>query len=122
MSPVDTLDLSDSIRRQVVGRPRISVTELARGNAWRDELVQCDIMEVVDRGSTAGWLLSEAGMAALLDTIAYFESEAESAQIAYIVESRSGYSNWKSGKDLQETIASSAVDTIAVLEAAFDGA
>lgn len=102
-----------------MGQQRISVTELARGTAWRKKLASCRLLEVVDRGSSIGWLVSDKGMKALLDTISYFESEAESAQVAYIVESRASYDDWKSGDALKQAVETHAEDTIAILEAAF---
>ena len=121
MNPAETLEMSNAIRNRVINQQRISVTELARGTAWRKKLTSCCLLEVVDRGSSVGWLVSNKGMDALLDTIAYFESEAESAQIAYIVESRSGYDEWKSGTELKQDIDAHAEETISKLEAAFYG-
>ena len=121
MSPAELLETSESIRQRVVGQQRVSVTELARGTAWRKQLADCKLLEVVDRNTTAGWLVSEEGMAALLDTISYFESEAERAQIAYLIETRRDETSWKSGTDLQEAVDRNAESSIERLKAALNG-
>ena len=120
MPIADTLEMSSAIRSQVVEQQRIGVTELARGTAWRKRLADCKILEVIDRGSTAGWLLSKEGMASLLDTISYFELEAERAQVAYLVETRSSYNDWKAGEDLHRAIDGNASEVLGSLKAAFD--
>lgn len=119
MSPAETLEVSNVIRNRVMNQQRISVTELARNTTWRKKLASCRLLEIVDRGSSVGWLVSNKGMEALLDTISYFEAEAESAQVAYIVEARTGRDDWKSGPALKQDIDAHAKETIAALEAAF---
>lgn len=121
MLPAEALEMSGAIQRRVVGQQRIGVTELARGKEWRKKLADCKILEVIDRGATAGWLLSQEGMNSLLDTIAYFEEEAERAQVAYLVETRSSLSDWKAGDDLHHAIDAEAEEVLGKLKAAFDG-
>ena len=119
MNASEALLVGNAIRNQVVGKQRIGVTDLARSTAWRKMLAECKVLEVVDRGSTAGWLLSEEGMASLLDTISYFEEEAERTQVAYIVEKREGYRDWASGDALKRRIAEDAANVVANLETMF---
>ena len=121
MNAAEALVASDAIRSRVIGQQRVGVTDLARSTAWRKKLAECKMIEVVDRGSTVGWLLSEDGLASLLDTISYFESEAERTQVAYVVEMREGYRDWASGDKLRKQVAEAADDVVAELEAAFDG-
>jgi len=121
MNTAEVLEMSGSIRRQVAGQQRIGVTELARGTAWRDKLAEHEILEVVDRGATAGWLLSQDGMASLLDTIAHFEEEAERAQVACLVHARASRNNWKTGDDLHQAIDAIADGALNDMKTAFDG-
>lgn len=121
MVSAEALEMSNAIRSRATERQRIGVTELARGTAWREKLVGCKILEVVDRGSTAGWLLSQEGMSSLLDTISYFEEEAERAQVAYIVEARSARDDWNAGEDLRQAVEAEAENTLGKLKAALDG-
>lgn len=100
MAPEATIDKANAVRDGVRATRRVNVTELARGKAWRDELPECDVMEIVDRGANAGWLVSDAGMGAMLDTITYLEERLEQASMAAIVNARRGYDNWMEGDDL----------------------
>lgn len=100
MAPEATMDRANAVRNSVRATRRVNVTELARGKAWRDQLPECDVMEIVDRGANAGWLVSDAGMGAMLDTIDYLEERLEQASMAAIVNARRGYDNWMEGDDL----------------------
>ena len=120
MSPTEAIETSSEIRMQVAGQKRIGVTELARGTAWRKKLAECRVLEVIDRNTTAGWLLSEEGMASLLETISYFEAEAERAQVAYLIETRRNADDWKAGADLHRDIDRLAESSLAQMKAAFD--
>ena len=120
MDASEALSMSEHIQNRFAVQDRISVTELARGTEWRRRLADCGVLEVVDRGATAGWLLSSDGMQALLDTISYFEAEAERTQVAYIVESRARYEDWRSGADLSAAVADIATSEIERLAGAFE--
>ena len=120
MVPIEALEMSSAIQSKVVDQQRISVTELARGTTWRKKLVDCKILEVADRGSTIGWLLSQEGMSSLLETISYFESEAERAQMAYLIEVRKSHDDWKSGAELTQAVADNVDETLTKLKAVFD--
>ena len=100
MAPEATIDRANAVRDSVRATRRVNVTELARGKAWRDELPECDVMEIVDRGANAGWLVSDAGMGAMLDTIDYLEERLEQATMAAIANARRGYDDWMEGDDL----------------------
>ena len=120
MVPIEALEMSSAIQSKVVDQQRISVTELARGTTWRKKLVDSKILEVADRGSTIGWLLSQEGMSSLLETISYFESEAERAQMAYLIEVRKSHDDWKSGAELTQAVADNVDETLTKLKAVFD--
>ncbi|MBQ9042578.1 MAG: hypothetical protein IJ111_07155 [Eggerthellaceae bacterium] len=61
---------------------------MARGKDWRERLPEEGVIEITDRGGTAGWLLSDEGMRALVEGYAYLEEEVERAQIAAMFEAR----------------------------------
>lgn len=111
----------NGMRASVVGSQRMSVTDFARGTAWRKTLPKCDIIEVVDRASTAGWLLSDKGLHALLDNIAYLEDELERAQIALIFNQREGRDDWASGETLRVGALSLLGENLDAATAAIDG-
>ena len=116
------LEQTNNIRAKAVSQPRVSVTELARSNKWRQTLVKDKVMEVIDRGNQVGWLLSPEGMQAMLDTMDYFETELERVQIAYIVAQRdTDGAQWLSGEELREGALDALPDRYKKLKAAFDG-
>ncbi|MCI8367809.1 MAG: hypothetical protein HFJ66_09500 [Eggerthellaceae bacterium] len=90
MAPFDTIDRASAIGRRVSGDVRISVTELSRGNEWRSQLPVAGVIEITDRGDTAGWLLSDEDMRSLVASIALLEEELEQAQIAAMFKAREG--------------------------------
>lgn len=103
------LDIASTIRSSAHPAKRVNVTELARGKAWREQLPECDIMEIVDRGTSAGWLVSKNGMNAILDTIDDLEERLEKASMAAIIDARRDYENWMEGDEL----AKAALETFA---------
>ena len=100
MAPLDTIDRASAIGRRVAGDVRISVTELSRGNEWRAQLPVAGVIEITDRGDTAGWLLSDEDMRSLVESIALLEEELERAQIATLFKSREN-SKPQTGKALK---------------------
>lgn len=100
MAPKATIDKADTIRSSVRATKHVSVTELARGKSWREELPDCDVMEIIDHGTNAGWLVSDSGMDAMLDTISYLEERLEQASMAAIANARRGYDDWQEGDEL----------------------
>lgn len=100
MPPDAIIDKANAVRDGVRSTRRVNVTELARGESWREQLPECDVMEITDRGSKAGWLVSDAGMYAMLDTISYLEERLERASMAAMANARRGYDDWMGGDDL----------------------
>lgn len=88
MTPYDVLDRASAVRDVVVGTPKISVTDLSRSKDWRSRLPEVGVMEITDRGDTAGWLVSDADMNALIEGYTYLEEELEKAQIAAMFAAR----------------------------------
>ena len=103
MAPYEVLERAGAVRDRVAGRPRISVTELSRSKEWRDELPSAGVIEVTDRGGTAGWLVSADGMEAIVEGYTYLEEELERAQIAAIFKLREGASPL-SGDELKSAV------------------
>ena len=81
MVAFSALERMGSVRERVSDRSRISVTELARSKEWREKLPASGVMEITDRGDTAGWLVSDADMAAIVEGYAYLEDQLERAQV-----------------------------------------
>lgn len=102
MAPYEVLDRAGSVRDRVSSRPRISVTELSRSKDWRDKLPEVGVIEITDRGDTAGWLLSTQDMEAIIEG-SYLEEEVERPQIAAIFGAREG-SYPLSGRALKDVV------------------
>lgn len=120
MQPKALLDTTNNIRSRTVAQSRISVTDLARSTSWRKTLKKDRVVEVLDRGTQVGWLLSPDGMQALLDTMDYLETELERAQIAYLHAQRFQDENWLSGADLAESAANYLDANYETMQAALD--
>lgn len=121
MASEATMDKANAVRDSVRATRRVSVTELARGKAWRDALPECDVMEIIDRGANAGWLVSDAGMGAMLDMITYLEERLEQASMAAIVNARRGYDDWMEGDDLARAAIAALDERGDDMRAALDG-
>ena len=89
MAPYAALERMGIMRDLVSGRSRISVTELTRGKEWRRRLPESGVIEITDRGDTAGWLVSDDDMSAIIEGYAYLEEQLEQAQIAVMFSTRS---------------------------------
>lgn len=94
------LEKADELRAQAKGGARISLTDLARGKAWRDELPVRGIIEITDRSDTAGWLLSDEYVNDLLSLIDCLLADQERRQIDEMLAARSDYNDWRSGDEL----------------------
>lgn len=88
MSPTELLQRADAVRDAAAKRAKMSVTELSRGKAWRYELPRVGVIEITDRGDTAGWLISSEDMAAIIEGYTRLQEEVEQAQIDALFASR----------------------------------
>lgn len=88
MAPLDVLSRADRVSGMVASRPKISVTDLARNKSWREQLPESGVIEITDRGETAGWLLSDQDLTALVEGYAYLEQLVEQQQVAALFEAR----------------------------------
>lgn len=115
------LEKADSIRSNTAPRPRIGLTEFARSKKWRSELAEHDTIEIVDRGETAGFLLSPDGMESLLGTIDSLEKEIERMQIDSIFEARRQSEKPLTGTDLAKKATDSFLSRKKAMERAVNG-
>ena len=97
---IEELDRVYTIRNTVHSYHRLGLTDLARSRQWRDDLLAYDIMEIVDRMDTTGYLISARGMHALLDAITSLEEELEQVQIDALFAGREHLDNWEQGDAL----------------------
>ncbi|MBQ0140476.1 MAG: hypothetical protein KBT36_14425 [Kurthia sp.] len=88
---------------------RLSVTKLARSSEWRSSLQEKEILEILDRTETIGIMLSleafegiQMYIKELEAEIELMEHEKEILQVQTIVESRKDYTNYLSGKELED--------------------
>lgn len=102
MAPVEMMERLDRFKRASKPSGHITVTELARGKEWRRELPEVGMMEVTDRGETAGWLVSQEDLEAFVYAIVSLEEELEERSIAAIFEARPPETrNWMTGEELK---------------------
>ena len=92
-----TIEYAGDICERVASQPRVSVTDFARGRRWREELPQCDVMEVVDRTETAGYLVSPK---ALVDALSELEAQVEQLSVAAMLDARGDCDTWLQGDEL----------------------
>jgi len=96
----EELDRVHTIRNSVQPYHRLGLTDLARTRQWRDDLLAYDIIEIIDRSDTTGYLISVKGLQALLDAITSLEEELEQIQIDALFAGREYLENWESGNAL----------------------
>lgn len=120
MSPV-VLERISQIEKQAQPGSRISLTDLARSRKWREELIEYGIIEVVDHGETAAWLLSDADMSLLLGTIDSLLEEMESLQVSAIIDARSQRADWQSGNTLAKKAKASLKKRQSAMKKVLDG-
>ena len=95
-----TIEYAGDNCERVASQPRVSVTDFARGRRWREELPQCDVMEVVDRTETAGYLVSPKAMRALVDALSELEAQVEQLSVAAMLDARGDCDTWLQGDEL----------------------
>lgn len=103
MAPAEVIDRLDGLKRAPKPAGHITVTDLARSKEWRTKLPQVGMMEITDRGQTAGWLVSEQDIEAIVYAIIDLQEELEKASMEAMFQTRSpeGAGAWKSGKELE---------------------
>ena len=103
MAPAEVLERIDSLKRASNPIGHITVTDLARSKEWRKELPKVGVMEITDRGETAGWLVSEKDIEAIVYAVIELEKELEDASLSAMFQERphADLSSWKSGDQLK---------------------
>lgn len=104
MAPAEVMEKLDRFKKASQPSGHITVTELARGKDWRRKLPEVGMMEVTDRGETAGWLVSQEDLEAFVYAVISLEQEVEELSLAAIFGERlsAGPSEWKSGTQLAQ--------------------
>ena len=100
---------------------RIGLSDFSHGRKWRDDLGKASVIEIVDRTETAGWLVSDEGMASLVGRIEALEDELEQARLSALFAARAGRADWKSGAELADAAKKSARARRASIERAARG-
>jgi hypothetical protein len=94
MSSMDIMNKVQVLKDIDAGSYRIGVTELARNPKWRETLPELGVMQIMDRKTTAGWLISDAEMdeiCADLENYKKLMREQEEAEtVRTIIETRQG--------------------------------
>lgn len=103
MAPAEVMMRLDRFKKASKPSGHITVTELARGRDWRKELPEVGLMQVTDRGETAGWLISQEDLDAIVYAVISLEEDLEERSIAALFAARPPEKmEWKSGKELAE--------------------
>lgn len=111
----------DELRTYTNAATRITVSELARGKGWREDLPERGIIEVTDRTQTIGWLLSDERVNGLLALIDELTAELEERQVRDMLAARAGYQDWRVGDDLERTALESLDKRVAAMGVAARG-
>lgn len=103
MAPTEVLERIDSLKKASRPIGHITVTDLARSKEWRKELPKVGVMEITDRGETAGWLVSEKDIEAIVYAVIELERELEEASLTAMFHARphDDLADWKSGSELK---------------------
>lgn len=101
MAPAEVMMRLDRFKKASKPSGHITVTELARSKDWRKELPEVGLMHVTDRGETAGWLISQEDLDAIVYAVVSLEEELEEHSIAALFAARPPEKmEWKSGEEL----------------------
>jgi hypothetical protein len=95
------LEKLSSVRTRLDADDRVSLSEFARGRAWRSKLAASAFMELQEHGERMAWIVSEAGMRDMLDYISDLELQAQRSSIRAMADAREGFENWQSGSSLE---------------------
>lgn len=100
---------------------RIGLSDFSHGRKWREDLAQAELIEIVDRTETAGWLISDNSLALLMERIENLEEELEQMHIEAIFAARASRNNWLEGEDLAKAAKKSAKQRRNAIEKAVRG-
>lgn len=101
MAPAEVMMRLDRFKKAPKPSGHITVTELARSKDWRRKLPEVGLMEVTDRGETAGWLVSQDDLEAFIHAVISLEEDLEERSLAALFGARPPERiDWKSGEEL----------------------
>lgn len=92
----------EELRVKTTRASRLTLTELARGKKWREDLPACGLIELTDRSETAGWLLSDEYMEEMVSLVDGLLVEQEQRQVQAMLDARADYQDWCSGDVLAQ--------------------
>lgn len=98
---------ADSLREAAREDSHVSLTDLGRSNAWRRQLSDRGVLQLMDRSDTAGFLLSVDAMNELLDSLKDYEAQIETMSVRDLFDSRRHRLETKTGEALASCAAES---------------
>ena len=105
-------DSSECLRTVVREAPRMGVTEFARSKAWRGDIAQHPVLEVLDRNETVAYVVSPQLMGQLLSLASNAEELADNLEAQRLFAERADRDDWRAGDDLAETAAKALDDLL----------
>lgn len=109
-----------NIRSKIHDDGRVTLTDFARGKAWRKKLADNGVLELFDRSGRVAWIVSEKDMASMVDHIAELEEQMEAESMAAMLEARKDHDNWLSGDELAKAATRSLESRYAALVEAIE--
>lgn len=100
LASIETADRIADIRGRIHDGRCVSLTDFARGKAWREKLAENGVLELQDRSGRIAWIVSEDDMARMVDYVAELEDRMERESIAAMLKAREGRENWMGGPEL----------------------
>jgi hypothetical protein len=123
MSSMDIMNKVQVLKDIDAGSYRIGVTELARNPKWRETLPELGVMQIMDRKTTAGWLISDAEMDEIYTDLENYKKllrEKEEAEtVRTIIETRQGEA--KTGQELIDAVTALYETNLSYISEAFYG-
>lgn len=116
-----TLNAVSSQWRQSRSGRRIGLSDFSHGRKWRVELDEAGFMEIVDRGDTVGWLISDDSLGELVQRIDALELELERAHVSAILAARAERDEWAEGPELANAAKASFSSRADLIEEVVDG-
>ncbi|RSX52237.1 hypothetical protein D2E25_1650 [Bifidobacterium goeldii] len=119
---VSTLDHAEALRQANEPGGHITLTDLNRSNAWRSQLADNGIVEVMDRNDTAAYLLTPQALYDLVDAVRERDAEIETMSVRAMFEARKHRTDVKTGSELREAAQESLARRLTMLHEVLDDA
>lgn len=120
LASIETADRIADIRGRIHDSRCVSLTDFARGKAWREKLAKNGVLELQDRSGRIAWIVSEDDMAQMVDYVAELEDKMERESIAATLRAREGRENWMGGSELAKAATQSLESRYDALVAAIE--